>query len=858
MKYKRKYNTPVFVLILLMILTFLFVKSGLLETGEYRLIKSALYQLDNLNEKLDYEVLKIRTGVLRHYNSLDSSLLEMLRLTEIIQNKSQQTKNSELIDITIKIRKELDKKEESINHLKSDNGVLRNSLMYFSILNEEILSEYRRSEVKASGLENYVLDDMPVLNSRVIKVVRNPTVSVLDEVTALIDSKTNKIKNLHDFPFKLKMLLVLRHADVIVDHTREVNAAIVNIVESDIVSLIDQSGHIIASLQAKELEQQSYFRLILFLVSLALTVYVGYVVYQLRVASNKLKKNVIDMRYQKMATDKHAVICVVNKEGVIQEVNHNYLQVFGYEKEDVLFKRGEEIHALKNDNGDDIATITSSGKLWKGIVEEKDKQGKKIWFELTVVPFINDEKQIYKKIYIGTDITDRKEAEEQIEYLAYHDDLTGLPNRRLLVDRLEQAVKLCQIHKHYGAIIYIDVDLFKRVNESLGHDAGDFLLIEMASRLVATMPDATIARLGDDEFVVLISEVADDIDYGNFVVQRAISKIQASLNEKYNWKDNDLHITPSLGVTLFPIEVTDPQQIIKQADTALQRAKESGKGQYRFFHPRMQEAVESRLYLENDLRKSFEKNQLHLNLQPQYNVNGSITGAEILIRWRHARRGNVSPGVFIPLAEETGLILPIGRWVIEQACILIRHWDELFEGNIPFDHLAVNVSVLQFSQPDFVDMIKEIIAKTEARPEFLELEITEGMLINDVDATIKKITQLRDMGIRFSVDDFGTGYSSLMYLSKLPIEQLKIDKGFVRNIETDKYNAAIVETIIAMAKHLNMEVIAEGVETEAELECLKKMQCTNFQGYYYSRPLELHTFNDLLNGIYKSQQQLSD
>jgi len=850
----NNYKTAVVFIFVLLIITTLFVNSGLVGADRYRLLLDRTHLFNDVNERLDYEVLKLRTGVLRHYNTLDQGLTRLHQIIAEIKKQSEVHNNIELSRLVDELIKELILKEDAINHLKSDNGVLRNSLMYFSVLSEDI---QKKSQKLNSGHEvkKFVLEELPVLSGRVIQIVRNPRQSVLLKASSYINDIKKEVGAFKSHYLKNKILLILSHASVIVEHTVEVNSAIVSIIESGVSEKLNTIENIVADDIEHDNQQKGFYRMGLFVVALLLTLYAAYAVYRLRMASQELKSNLLEMRYQKLAVDKHAVICVVDDNEIIREVNENYLQVFECDQQDVLNKRYQDVHELVNEQNEDIIARSSAGKLWKGIVKENSCKGKELWFELTVFPFINEQKKVYKKIYIGTNITDKKEAESHIEYQIFHDHLTGLPNRRLLLERIEQALEHCKIHKHYGSLIYIDIDRFKRVNESLGHSAGDFILIEIASRLTKVSTEATIARLGADEFVVLMPEIADDLDYGHFVVQRSVSKIQTVLSEKYEWQGTDLHASPSFGITLFPIEETDPQEILKQADTALHRAKEVGKGQYRFFHPRMQQAVEDRLKLENDLRKSFEANQLHLNIQPQYNVNGTIIGAEVLIRWRHPERGMVSPAEFIPMAEETGLIIPVGRWVIEQACILIRHWQEQFKDTIPFDHIAVNVSALQFMQDSFVDMVREIIQSTEANPKYLELEITEGMLISDVDETIAKISQLKEMGIRFSVDDFGTGYSSLMYLSRLPIEQLKIDRGFVKNIEKDKYNSAIVETIISMAKHLNMDVIAEGVETEDELKCLKEMGCYNFQGYFYSRPLEVNTFNDLLNGVYLSKHK---
>jgi len=840
--------------LMVLLLSVLFYQSGLFRSNVVNSLLDTTLEISDVNEALNYDVLKVRTGVLRHYNSLDQGVGKLYQLFSQLKENSKQYSFIEIEQSIKSLEVSIEAKEVAINNLKSTNGVLRNSLMYFSVVSEKILQQYKADKSKDRNAVIFVKEEMPTITSWVLRVVRNPEDKILRNTRIDIEARLEKADEIRVEALKNSVVLMLNHARMIVNYSVQSNVAVAAVLSSDVVKQLASINSKLVKRKESQEAERIYYRWLLFLISLLMVAYLGNVIYRLREHKEKLKQHVLDLRYQKMATDKHAVICTVDKNENITEVNNNYLSVFGCSREEVIGNNYRNIHELQNLVDEDVIAITSSGQLWKGVCSETGKDKKKVWLDMTVVPFINDNGSIYKKIYVGTDISGQVEAEDHIEFNAYHDSLTGLPNRRLLVDRLEQALKLCKQHNHYGALIYIDINRFKRVNESLGHEAGDFLLKEVASRLVSVLGDSTIARVGGDEFVIMMPEVADTIDDGNFIAQRAVSKILMKLNEKLIWKQTDVHASPSLGVTLFPIEVTDPQEIIKQADTALQRAKESGKGQYRFFHPRMQETVENRLHLENDLRTSFEENQLHLNIQPQYNVKGSIIGAETLIRWKHPERGRVSPAEFIPLAEETGMIIPIGRWVFEQACILLRHWQEAFENQLPFKHLSVNVSALQFMQDDFVQMVSDVLNNTEANPEYLELEITEGMLISDIETTIKKIGQLKDMGIRFSVDDFGTGYSSLMYLSKLPIDQLKIDQGFVRNITSDKYNAAIVETIISMARHLNMEVIAEGVETEPELRILTEMGCQNFQGYYYSKPLPVNTFNELINGVYKSEQ----
>lgn len=452
------------------------------------------------------------------------------------------------------------------------------------------------------------------------------------------------------------------------------------------------------------------------------------------------------------------------------------------------------------------------------------------------------------KIY-GTlrDITERKQAEARIEYLAYFDALTELPNRRLLLDRLEQNISRAQRHKHYGAMLFLDLDRFKNINDSLGHPVGDALLKEVAKRLTIDLrSEDTVSRLGGDEFVMLLSDLGSDPITAATLAQQKAETIQTRMAERYQIAEHVLHITPSIGVAMFPSgedlhETGD--DILRYADTAMYRAKDDGRDTIRFFLPSMQSAADARLAIEKELRYAMEKNELSLFFQPQVDTLGKIVGAETLLRWKHPEKGFISPADFIPVAEATGLILPIGEWVLRSSCEYLKAWED---SNLPIQHLAVNVSPRQFHQPDFIRQTCTILEETGANPHLLGLELTEGIVIDNVVDTIGKMKALKQLGIELSIDDFGTGYSSLSYLQQMPLDILKIDQSFVRDIESDANDAVIVDTIISMANHLELKVIAEGVETELELEFLTGKGCKLFQGYLFSRPVPVDQFTKQL------------
>ena len=438
---------------------------------------------------------------------------------------------------------------------------------------------------------------------------------------------------------------------------------------------------------------------------------------------------------------------------------------------------------------------------------------------------------------------ERLRNEAKIRRMAYYDSLTGLPNRQLLTDRLDQALAHARRTGTAMAVILLDLDHFKDINDTLGHPVGDQLLQEVARRLTeAVRQEDTVARLGGDEFIILLTDIGPPVEAMRNAT-RAVEKIRRCLAPGYLLEGHSLLLTPSLGIAIHPEDGATAEQLIKHADTALYQAKGAGRDGYRFFSPAMNTAAVERLRLESELRKALEEERFELLLQPKVAIAGNrLIGAEVLLRWPHPELGDIPPGRFIPLAEETGLIVPLGNWVMAQACALTnRLWCQ--RGTCRSNpSLSFNVSPRQFSQPDFVERLARYLETHETRPECLELEITENLLIRDINDIERKLNALRELGVSLSIDDFGTGYSSLRYLQRLPIDTIKIDQAFVQRIATNRNDAIIVETIIAMARHLDLYTIAEGVETQAQLDILAARGCDAYQGFLFSPPQSLEEF----------------
>ncbi len=559
----------------------------------------------------------------------------------------------------------------------------------------------------------------------------------------------------------------------------------------------------------------------------------------------KLKNS--EQKYRVIFDNLQDVYLEMQLDGKVTEISPSISHISQYCREDILSTNIDKIFPNPNDRDRLFTQLKTQNKISDYELHLLDKDKTLIPCSLSA-SFQMGLNQTEDKICATLrDITERKLAEERIEYLAFYDALTELPNRRLLLDRLEQNISRARRYDHFGAMLFLDLDRFKNINDSLGHPVGDVLLQEVSKRLLHDLrSEDTVSRLGGDEFVMLLPDLGPDSTNAAAVAQQKAENIRGHLAEKYFIDGHELHITPSIGVAMFPSGKEGQEtgdDILRYADTAMYRAKDDGRDTIRFFLPSMQAAADSRLATEKELRHALERGELTLYFQPQVDGQGQILGAETLARWQHPEKGFISPAVFIPIAEATGLILPIGEWVLRTACEHLKSWNDQ---GLPVHHLAVNVSPRQFRQPNFVRQVKSILEETGADPNQLGFELTEGMVIDNIPDTIEKMESLKKLGIELSIDDFGTGYSSLAYLKKMPLDILKIDQSFISDIETDTNDAAIVHTIIAMAAHLELKVIAEGVETKFELDFLEEKGCPLYQGYLFSRPVPNEQFIELL------------
>lgn len=559
------------------------------------------------------------------------------------------------------------------------------------------------------------------------------------------------------------------------------------------------------------------------------------------------KRREADLSIAACAFDAQVGILVTDTQGKILKVNEAFSRTSGYSQEEVVgcnpsvFKSGRhdaEFYSAM------WASLRNTG-LWQGEIWDRRKDGDIYPKWMTISAVKNEDGIIIHYVGTQSDISERKAAEKEIENLAFYDPLTRLPNRRLLFDRLQQALSNSRRIEGHGALLFIDLDNFKTLNDTSGHAKGDLLLQVTAERLVTCLREGdTVARLGGDEFVVMLENLSAEKNEAAAQAEMIGEKILSSLQDAYQLESHEHHATASIGVTLFDAKSISIEELLKQADLAMYQAKAAGRGVLRFFDPQMQAAIASRVNMEKELRKAVREKQFVLHYQAQVDGDGLVTGAEALVRWQHPERGLVFPDEFILLAEETNLILPLGTWVLETACRQLVIWGNT--QNSANLTLAVNVSVQQLRQRDFVAQVESILERTGVDPRRLKLELTESHLMTEIEDTISKMNALQAKGIKFALDDFGTGYSSLSYLKRLPLEKLKIDRSFVMDVLTDPNDAAIAKTIIALAQSLGLAVIAEGVETEGQRDFLAAVGCHAYQGYLFSRPLSLERFEEFL------------
>ncbi|MDD4930117.1 MAG: EAL domain-containing protein [Gallionella sp.] len=554
------------------------------------------------------------------------------------------------------------------------------------------------------------------------------------------------------------------------------------------------------------------------------------------------------LRIAAAAFETQEAIVITDADSKILRVNHAFEEVSGYSAQEIIGQNPRIMQSGRHDEAfyrDMWSMLLATGK-WDGEIWDKRKNGEIYPKYMTITAIYDEQHLTTHYVAVSSDISQRKQDEKMLHQLAFYDTLTSLPNRRLLLDRTTRAFDFSLRSGRYGALLFLDLDNFKTLNDTKGHSVGDLLLLEVARRLMSCVRGSdTVARLGGDEFVLVLESLSPIRADAAALAEQIAEKVSLVLSQPYLLGNYTHRSTPSIGIVLFLGHQETLENLLKYADTAMYQAKSAGRNCIRFYDPEMQAAIEARSELAGELHQALDKKQFCLHYQIQMDNSYRPLGAEVLLRWEHPVRGLVSPMTFIPLAEETGLIEPIGLWVLRTTCAQLKAWENnaLTRDLV----LAVNVSARQFHQSDFFSQVQGVLLNSGVNPSRLKLELTESIALKDVENTIAKMRELKNLGVSFSMDDFGTGYSSLQYLKRLPLDQIKIDRSFVNDITTDSNDVAIVKTIIAMGQALGLNVIAEGVETAEQRDLLCQHGCYLFQGYLFSRPIPVNEFEALLN-----------
>lgn len=540
-------------------------------------------------------------------------------------------------------------------------------------------------------------------------------------------------------------------------------------------------------------------------------------------------------------------VVITNENARILRVNKAFSDITGYSEEDVVGRNPNILSSGRQDKEfyQQLWSDLKNHQHWQGEIWNKRKNGEVYPEWLTITAVHNDDGDICNYIGVFSDISNEKKTEEKIRFQDSHDALTRLPNRALLYNRLKDAIEKSKENHFLGALLFLDLDEFKLINDSMGHKYGDKLLKKVAERVGKYVSGGdSLARIGGDEFAILMPAVGLDRQGVEDFILKFADNIRQSLLDIFDIDGKQFHISSSIGVSIFPSsgkkENVSASDALRQADTAMFRAKDSGKNQVRLFSPDMHLEIERRLIIHNELSNAISNNELEIYLQPQYDTAGDVVAAEALLRWFHPLHGAISPAEFIPVAEKTGLIVPLGNWVVSQICKLAGAWSKRKEFSL--DKLAVNVSSQQFDEPSFLTFLEDQLSENDIAGELIELELTEEVLVGDIDQMSDLFYRLKGLGIHFSIDDFGTGYSSLRYLKRLPLDNLKIDQSFVRDIPHDGNDCILVDTIVAMARHMGLSVTAEGVETKEQREFLAGLGCDLYQGFLFSKPIPIDEF----------------
>jgi len=812
------------------LIVFLLANARSIDPVTHSRVVANLSKIQELDSELDEIVLKLRDALLNSYDPLVATL-NLIKLHKRALEQGEYAiagrGEPEIDKAMAGFSRELAEKEALVERFKSKNALLKNSFHYLPLSVETLSRDPRIPQAPRAGAQALLRDIL------LLRLGATPTDY---ERLALAVAQLRQNQERRALPVRSSLEAVLLHAQNVLAHQQELDRLVRDITADDMrnagKSLVEAYNRAFE----RELKQANLYRLILLLVSLALVTYAAHSFLRLRENAKQLQ--IAASAFESAAEG----VMIYDKERRIISVNKAFTRITDYTPSEAI---GRDADFLRSGEHDAVFyeelwnEIRNTGS-WQGEILRRRKDGAIYpeWRSISTVKDKTGETSHY--VIVFTDISQLKQDKARLEFLAQHDALTRLPNRTLFEDRLQEALNRAHRHTSTVGLFFIDLDRFKDINDSLGHAVGDQLLQAVADRLKGCVRETdTVARLSGDEFTVLLDELRKSSD-----AAVAAEKLLAVLAQPFTLSGHELFISGSIGISCYPDDGNDTQTLLKNADAAMYRAKESGRNTYQFFSAEMNAHALEKLVMTNSLRLALERNEFVLHYQPVVDLaTGKFNALEALVRWKHPELGMVPPVRFIPLAEESGLIVPIGEWVLKNACAQMKAWQT--DGIAP-QRMAVNLSARQFKQKDLTQRIVAILDETGLAPQCLELELTESMVMQDPAEAEKVLDQLHKMGISLAIDDFGTGYSSLSYLKQFPIDFLKIDRSFVRGTPDNPDDVAITRAIIALAKSLDLWVIAEGVETEQQLAFLKAEGCEEAQGYLLSKPISTEELEPLL------------
>ncbi len=839
---------------LLLLMTWLFWQSGKVSSNQHNAYLQSLRQIHQADIELNAAVLASYSDLLRNYDpmvqksaAIDRELEFLLAVPEWLQDDSRK----QLALLVEQLQAAHRKKVDVIGHFMRSNAVLRNSERYFPLASDALLRQ--------SGLAR-----LPEVERFIRKILLLSHGANRRQLEELMESRRHVALLTVPAGADAAMKQVLLHADAIIEQRPVVQGLLEQVMRLPTAALHEDVARAYAAGYEETLRIAGDYRKLLYAVSLILATLVVYALLRnerdrraLAVAHQDLAERYEAQHraegqlqlYATVFTNATEGMAITDSEARIVAVNPAFCAITGYDEQDILGHNPAILNSGRQ--GPDFyrqmwAELRERG-VWQGEIWNRRKDGAIYPEWLSIAAVTNEAANVTNYIGVFTDISERKQSEARIQHLAHHDALTGLPNRLLLDDRIGQAMRKSNRSKRPMALVFVDLDRFKNINDTLGHDVGDTLLVQAAQRGLSVLRETdTLARQGGDEFVVILPELEQAQD-----AMHATRKLLHSLCQPYLLAGHELTVSGSAGIAIYPDDGATASELLRKADAAMYRAKEDGRNTFRFFSAETNTASLDELLLENDLYSALERNELSMHYQPKVDaMTGEMVGAEALMRWTHREHGLIPPSRFIPLAEANGLINGFGEWAIKTVCTQLRSW---LDGGLLAVPVAVNISAQQFAQQDLPKMVSHVLAEYGLPPQLLELELTESLLMRNASRARAVLQTLRAMHVEVSIDDFGTGYSSLSYLKQFQVSALKIDRSFVCEIDECGEKVKLASAIIAMAHELDLKVIAEGVETRIQADYLLAHGCDQFQGYFYGRPQPAESFAKLLLG-----RQLSD